>query len=77
MNHYYVQPLPESTPATPEPDPLLEKFRDDTIKGKKIKGKPHRSIDPGADFSLIDSIAPGPEPAGDLLDWGIDDTDSW
>jgi len=75
MNRFRVPPLPDPPPATPESDPLLEKFRHDTIKGKKISGKRRGSAIGGIDDPLIDG--PDPGPAGDFADWGIGDTDSW
>jgi hypothetical protein len=77
MNRFRVPPLPDSPPAMPESDPLLEKFRHDTIKGKKLRGRRRGSADNGTDCSSIDESAPDPGPAGDAVDWGIDDTGSW
>lgn len=78
MNRFYVPPLPEVAPPAPEPDPLLEKFRQDTIKGKKIKAKPRKPMDSGADLPFIDSALPDIDPVGDCGDWGIDfDCGNW
>ncbi len=77
MSRFKVPPLPQTPPATPEPDPLLEKFRDDTIKGKKLRAPPRASASSGSDSSLIDTSAPDLDQAGGGVDWGIDDTGSW
>lgn len=76
MKRFHVPPLPDSPPAPPAGDPLLEKFRADTIKGKKMRGKPGQADDVG-DGVGIDGVIPDSGQAGDPPDWGIDDTDSW
>ncbi|MDB5974326.1 MAG: hypothetical protein JWR07_1086 [Nevskia sp.] len=80
MNRFQVPPLPES-PLTPsEPDPLLDEFRDATIRGKKIRTKPRPPADSDIDDSDIDDPdidGNTPDPVGDSGDWGIDDNGSW
>lgn len=76
-NRFHVPPLPDSPAAAPEPDPLLENFRDATIKGKKIRGKPHESADSVGDSSLLDMSLPDLDNVADSVDWGLDDTGSW
>jgi hypothetical protein len=75
MSRFHVPPVPESPSVAPEPDPLLEKFRQDTIKGKKIRAKPGTAADSGTDYSSIDSIVPDLGQTSDPL--GFDDTGSW
>jgi hypothetical protein len=53
MNRYHVPNLPEVPPATPEPDPLLEKFRADTIKGKKVVASPRRRGDSASGLDIL------------------------
>lgn len=80
MNRFQVPPLPESLPPAPEPDPLLEKFRDATISGKKIRTKPRRPTDSNTDdfdIDIPDIDGNTPDPVGDAGDWGIDDNGGW
>ena len=48
MVRLYVPPLPEGAPSEPAPDHLLEKYRQATIKGEKVKEKPRKAADSAA-----------------------------
>lgn len=72
MNRFRVPPLPESPPPAPEPDPLLEQFRQETIKGKKTRGRPRKPEASDADSSFLDSMLPDIDSTDDSGDCSID-----
>ena len=72
MKNLHVPPLPESAPSALEPDPLLEKFRQATIQGKKVVEKSGASIDSAVDPCGLDTMLFYIDTNADVGDCGVD-----
>jgi len=73
MNRFYVPPLPNGESPSPDPDPLLEEFRDKTIKGGKAGDNSRAPEGFDTDPLPDDGLIPDLGQVDGSVDWGIDD----